>query len=50
MVTPPTFFAELFPFVIFSNEIMSALNFDTVQDIFTELGRNIMHDQTMGRD
>ena len=40
MVSPLTFFAELFPFLISGIENMSAINFDTVRDNFTKLGTN----------
>ena len=43
-VAPPAFLAEFFPFVIFTIEIVSTLNFDTVRDNFTKLGTNIKHD------
>ena len=42
---PPTFFVELFPFVIFSIEIVSTHNLDSVRDNFTKLGRNVKHDR-----
>ena len=41
-------FAELFPFVIFSIEIMSTYNFD-IPDNFAKLGTNIKHDRTNQR-
>ena len=36
-VAPPTFIVELFPFVIFSIELL-LYNFDTARDNFTKLG------------
>ena len=44
-IAPPTFFVELFPFEIFSIKSCPLYNFDTVQDNFTKLGRNINYDR-----
>ena len=40
MVTPLTFFAELFPFLVSGIEIVPLYNFDIVRDNFTKLGIN----------
>ena len=42
---PSAFLADVFPFEIFPIELCPLYNFDTVQDYFMKLGRNMKHDR-----
>ena len=42
MVTLPVFFAELFPFVVFSSGVVSMCSFDTVQGGFVGHGGGVV--------